>query len=402
MYAIRGAITIKKNTPEDIARGTKELFTKIIDKNNLTEEELVSIIFSATKDIDQAYPAKTVRDLGYLKTPLFCLQEMHVKNSLAQTIRVLVNVNPIHSVDKIKHVYLGEAKALRPDLLDKDNQSESSNFAIDNFNLNNHHSTIPIELGRGRIIGGKDIIIMAGPCAVENKKQIFAAAETAALSGATCLRGGAFKPRTSPHSFQGLGEEGLKLLRSAADQNQLAVVTEILDPRHLSLIANYTDIFQIGARNMHNYYLLKEVGKQNKPVLLKRNMSATYKELLLAAEYIKQEGNQKIILCERGIRTFNETMRNTLDIMSVPLLKKISPYPIVVDPSHGTGYRELIGAAGRAAIAAGADGLIIEIHPQPEKALSDGKQSIRTSDFQNMVLQFKEVANAVNRTIGVE
>ncbi|HLV08827.1 MAG TPA: 3-deoxy-7-phosphoheptulonate synthase, partial [Halanaerobiales bacterium] len=213
------------------------------------------------------------------------------------------------------------------------------------------------------------------------------------------LRGGAFKPRTSPYSFQGLQEEGLKLLQTASASTGLKIITEIIDPRDVELVGQYTDIFQIGARNMQNYLLLREVGKTQKPVMLKRGLSATYNEFLMAAEYIMSEGNYNVILCERGIRTFENYTRNTLDLVGIPVLKKLSHLPVVIDPSHGTGHWDLVGPAARGAVAMGADGLMIEVHPEPFKALSDGQQSLKFDNFSYLMTELKQIALAVNRTI---
>ncbi|MFW6386723.1 MAG: 3-deoxy-7-phosphoheptulonate synthase [Bacillota bacterium] len=249
------------------------------------------------------------------------------------------------------------------------------------------------------VIGGKEIIVMAGPCAVEDEEQIMKTARGVKKGGAKILRGGAFKPRTSPYSFQGLQEEGLKLLRQAAEETGLKVVTEVMDPRDVDLVGRYTDIFQIGARNMQNFYLLSEVGKANKPVLLKRGMHATYKEFLMAAEYILSGGNKKVILCERGIRTFEDYTRNTLDLVSIPILKKLSHLPIVIDPSHGTGSWDLVAPASRGAVAMDADGLIVEVHPRPSHALSDGQQSLKIKNFTDLMDNLCQVAETVGREI---
>jgi 3-deoxy-7-phosphoheptulonate synthase len=253
-----------------------------------------------------------------------------------------------------------------------------------------------IEVG-GHRIGGKKIHVMAGPCSVESREQILATAVPAKEAGATFLRGGAFKPRTSPYSFQGLGEEGLSHLAYAREMTGLAVITEVLDPRDLDAVYRHTDILQIGARNMQNFKLLTEVGKLDKPVMLKRGMSATIQEFLLSAEYIAAEGNRKIILCERGIRTFETEARNTLDISAVPILKHLSHLPVFIDPSHGTGKWELVTPMAMAAIAAGADGLLIEVHPQPEVALSDGPQSLKPLKFSALMKDLRKVAQAVGR-----
>ncbi len=248
-------------------------------------------------------------------------------------------------------------------------------------------------------IGGKDIVVIAGPCAVENRDQIMSAAQSAKHAGANMIRGGAFKPRTSPYSFQGLEEEGLKLLKEASAATNLPTVTEVIDEHSLQLSLEYVDMLQIGARNMQNFRLLKAVGQTNKPVLLKRGMSATIEEWLMAAEYIMSEGNQKVILCERGIRTFETYTRNTLDLSAIPVVKRLSHLPIIVDPSHGTGDRQLVGPMSLAAIAAGADGLILEMHPQPAKAVSDGAQSLTPQGLDILMQQLQAIAPAVQRSM---
>jgi 3-deoxy-7-phosphoheptulonate synthase len=249
-------------------------------------------------------------------------------------------------------------------------------------------------------IGGKNAInIIAGPCSVESEEQIFGIAEFLKKSGVNFIRGGAFKPRTSPYRFQGLGLDGLKLIRAAADQYNLSVVTEVLDSSLIEQTYPYADILQVGSRNMSNFHFLKQLGKLDKPVLLKRGMSATIEEWLMAAEYILSEGNEKVILCERGIRSFDNLVRNTMDISAIPLLKSLSHLPVWADPSHGTGRRELVTPVSMAAVAAGADGLIIEIHPDPEHALSDGAQSLRLDQFTELLAQTRKIAEAVNRSI---
>ncbi|ERJ11656.1 3-deoxy-7-phosphoheptulonate synthase [Haloplasma contractile] len=248
-------------------------------------------------------------------------------------------------------------------------------------------------------IGGNEIIVMAGPCAVENEQQIIETAEAVKRAGAKILRGGAFKPRTSPYSFQGLGEDGLKLLAKAREKTGLKIVTELMDLQHIKIVNEYSDIIQIGARNMQNFTLLKAVGKLQKPVLLKRGMSATVKELLMAAEYIMSEGNHQVILCERGIRTFEDATRNTLDLSIVPVIKEISHLPIIIDPSHATGKWNLVKPMTKAAIASGADGLIIEVHPNPLDAVSDGPQSLKFNNFNDLMNESRLVANAIGRNI---
>jgi len=248
-------------------------------------------------------------------------------------------------------------------------------------------------------IGGDEVVVMAGPCAVENEEQIIKTAQAVQKAGAKILRGGAFKPRTSPYSFQGLKEEGLKLLAKAREKTGLKVVTEVIDINKLDLVNQYTDIIQIGARNMQNYPLLKAAGKLDTPVMLKRSMSSTIKEWLLAAEYIMKEGNYDVILCERGIRTFSEDTRNTLDLSSVPLLHELSHLPIIVDPSHGTGKWSLVTPMARAAVASGVDGLIIEVHPNPENALSDGAQSLTFDNFNTLMEEVAKIAQILKRNV---
>jgi 3-deoxy-7-phosphoheptulonate synthase len=291
------------------------------------------------------------------------------------------NIEPgvFESLDGVERVVplLGPFK-----LASRDFRKENSAFSID-----------------GSQIGGKKIILIAGPCAVESREQLIEAALAVKKAGAVALRGGAFKPRTSPYSFQGLGEEGLKILAEARDIVGLAIVTEVIAPEQVSLVAQYADVLQVGARNMQNYALLNAVGESHKPVLLKRGLSSTIEEFLNAAEYILSHNNPRVILCERGIRTFETYTRNTLDINAIPVLKSLSHLPVVVDPSHGTGKREYVAAVSRAAIAAGADGLIVEVHPDPENALSDGAQSLRPQEFENLMAELRPVAEAVGRCL---
>ncbi|HUI30836.1 MAG TPA: 3-deoxy-7-phosphoheptulonate synthase [Candidatus Acidoferrales bacterium] len=246
-------------------------------------------------------------------------------------------------------------------------------------------------------IGMKELVLMAGPCSVESRSQINEIAEFVKSQGVQVLRGGAYKPRTSPYSFQGLKEEGLKYLREAADRYGLSVVTEVKDTETLPLVSDYSDLLQIGARNMHNFSLLEAVGRLKKPVLLKRGLAATIEEWMMAAEYIASQGNYDIVLCERGIRTFETYTRNTLDLNAVPLVKHLSHLPIVVDPSHGTGSWELVEPMALAAVAAGADGLMIEVHPHPEKALSDGRQSLRPEKFIELTEKLRKISSAFNK-----
>ncbi len=255
-----------------------------------------------------------------------------------------------------------------------------------------------IQVG-GVSIGGPAIAIIAGPCSVESKEQICTTANLVKGSGANFLRGGAYKPRTSPYSFQGLEEDGLKLLAAAKEVSGLPIVTEVMNPREIDLVAKYADIIQVGARNMQNFSLLKELGQINKPILLKRGMMNTIKEFLMSAEYILSEGNQQVILCERGIRTFETATRNTLDISCIPVLKKETHLPIIIDPSHATGHWDMVESMSRASIAAGADGLIIEVHPDPVNAFSDGPQSLKPEKFARLMENLRPFAELMGRTL---
>jgi len=248
-------------------------------------------------------------------------------------------------------------------------------------------------------IGGQEVVVMAGPCSVESREQLFTIAEIVAKSGARALRGGAFKPRTSPYSFQGLGEEGLKLLKEAGDKFGLLVISEVMEISQIPLMESYVDIYQVGARNMQNFNLLRELGKVRKPVMLKRGIAATIEEMLLSAEYIMAGGNYELILCERGIRTFETYTRNTLDISAIPIVHKLSHLPITADPSHGTGRRDKVSPMARAAVAAGADAIIVEVHHQPDKALSDGAQSLYPEQFVKLMDELRMIAPAVGRRI---
>jgi 3-deoxy-7-phosphoheptulonate synthase len=251
----------------------------------------------------------------------------------------------------------------------------------------------------GHVFGGEKVIVMAGPCSVESIDQMMETAVAVKEAGAHLLRGGAFKPRTSPYSFQGMGEEGLKIMADVREETGLHIVTEVMAPEQVDLICKYADVLQIGTRNMQNYALLNAVGKTNKPVLLKRGMMSTIEELLMSAEYIMSNGNHKVILCERGIRTFEKYTRNTLDINAVPVLKELTHLPVVVDPSHATGKWTLVNATSRAAVAAGADGLIIEVHPNPAEAVSDGEQSLKPKRFAELMVDISRIAQAVGRSI---
>jgi 3-deoxy-7-phosphoheptulonate synthase len=258
-----------------------------------------------------------------------------------------------------------------------------------------------VPLPGGLTIGGEDVVVMAGPCSVETEEQILTAARQVREAGATVLRAGAFKPRSSPYSFQGLGREGLRLLARAREESGLLVVTEAMDPEGAELVAEVADIIQVGARNMQNYSLLKKVGRLGKPVLLKRGLAATITELLLSAEYILNEGNPHVILCERGVRSFDTTTRNLFDLSAVPVVHGLSHLPIIADPSHGTGHRDMVTPMARAAVAAGADGLLVEVHPDPERALSDGAQSLYPEQFARMMREIRIIADAIGRRIAL-
>jgi 3-deoxy-7-phosphoheptulonate synthase len=258
-----------------------------------------------------------------------------------------------------------------------------------------------IQVGDLRI-GGDEVIVMAGPCSAESEEQVESSAAAVKRAGAKVLRGGAFKPRSSPYSFQGLGEEGLRLLKSAADRHNLKLITEVMDVSQIALIERYADILQVGARNMQNFTLLRELGHSKTPVMLKRGLSATIEEWLMSAEYILAGGNMNVMLCERGIRTFESYTRNTLDISAIPVVQKLSHLPIIVDPSHGTGKRDKVAPMARAAVAAGADGLIIEVHCDPDHALSDGAQSMFPAQFDRLMAELRIIAPAIGRSICLE
>ncbi|MBN2120125.1 MAG: 3-deoxy-7-phosphoheptulonate synthase [Candidatus Omnitrophica bacterium] len=255
-----------------------------------------------------------------------------------------------------------------------------------------------IEITKDVKIGTKKIIIIAGPCSIESKEQLLDVAKRIKAAGATIIRGGAFKPRTSPYSFQGLGKEGLEILKAISQETGLPTITEVMDTRDVELVSKYTDILQVGARNMQNFNLLKEIGQTKKPVVLKRGLSATINELLMSAEYILSGGNFNVILCERGIRTFEDATRNTLDLSAIPIIKQLSHLPVIVDPSHATGKWNLVSPLSKAAVACGADGLLIEVHPQPEEALSDGPQQLLPKKFVALMGELQKVALSVERT----
>ena len=291
-------------------------------------------------------------------------------------IRLIEVMDGVHEVLRITEPYKLASRTFKP---------ERSAVSFDEFR-----------------VGGDEVIVMAGPCSVETEEQIAAAAAAVKKAGAKILRGGAFKPRSSPYSFQGLGEDGLRMMRAAADAEGLKVVSEVMDVSQIELVVGYADILQVGARNMQNYTLLRELGKARTPVLLKRGIAATIEEWLLSAEYVLAGGNTDVILCERGIRTFESYTRNTLDISAIPVIQKLSHLPIIADPSHGTGLRDKVAPMARAAIAAGADGLIIEVHPDPDHALSDGAQSIFPLQFDRLMAELRIIAPAIGRSICLE
>ena len=296
---------------------------------------------------------------------------------------------------------IGDERRLEPHLFERMEGVERTVRILRPFKLASrdfHPQDTVISLN-GLRIGDRKVVVMAGPCAVESREQLLETARAVKAAGAHILRGGAFKPRTSPYSFQGLGLRGLELLAEAKAETGLPVVTEVMSPQEVPLVARYADILQIGTRNMQNYRLLEAVGQTSKPVLLKRGMMSTIEELLMAAEYILIQGNHKVMLCERGIRTFETYTRNTLDLSAVPLLKQLTHLPVIVDPSHGTGKWELVGPMAKAAIAAGSDGLLIEVHPRPEEALSDGGQSLKPDKFAELMEELRRVAEAVGREL---
>jgi 3-deoxy-7-phosphoheptulonate synthase len=312
----------------------------------------------------------------------------------------------VHRSDGVEHTILGVVGdrtrldvgmvSLMPGVRDVVIVSTPYKLASHEF----HPENTVVRVGEECQIGGMEVAAIAGPCAVENEEQIEASAQFAAASGAQVLRGGAFKPRSSPYAYQGSGLEGLKMLRKAADNNGLAVVTEVMTIEQIETVAQYADLLQVGARNMQNFPLLTALGHAGKPVLLKRGMAATIQEWLMSAEYILTEGNPDVILCERGIRTFETATRNTLDLSAVPVIKHLSHLPIIVDPSHGVGNRRFVSAMARAAVAAGADGIMVEIHPNPDKALSDGPQSLTFEEFGLLMNRCRIIATTIGRRLG--
>ena len=310
---------------------------------------------------------------------------VHKSTGVEQTILGAIGVKPDFDIRKVK-ILEGVAEVYR---ITEPFKLASRSFKKDDTQIKIKEVTI----------GGNEVVIMAGPCSVESEEQIFTIAEIVAKSGAKILRGGAFKPRTSPYSFQGLGEEGLKLLRKAGDKYNLLVITEVMEISQIKMIAEYTDIFQIGARNMQNFSLLRELGKESKAVMLKRGLSATVEDWLMSAEYILSNGNMNVMLCERGIRTFETYTRNTFDLSAIPVVHKRSHLPVVADPSHAIGLRDKVLPMARAAIAAGADALMVEVHNDPENALSDGPQALLPDQFAEMMRQVKLIAEVIGRKI---
>lgn len=338
----------------------------VVLKPNTTDENLEKV----TKKVNElGFEARVLK--GVLRTVIACIGDERGKPQLQQALEAYDVVEKVVPILKPYKLASLETKGERS----------------------------IIDIGMGVKIGGEEIIVIAGPCSVESEKQIIETAQAVKKAGAKALRGGAFKPRTSPYSFQGMGEKGLKLLYKARESVGLPIVTELMDSEDIQLISEYTDVIQIGARNVQNFSLLKKLGKIKKPVLLKRGMMTTIDEFLMSAEYILSGGNTNVILCERGIRTFETATRNTLDISAVPVLKERTHLPVIVDPSHGTGIWQYVPSMALAAVAAGADGLIIEVHPKPEEAKSDGPQSLKPEKFEELMINLRKIAHAVNRKL---
>ena len=326
----------------------------------------------------------------------------HVEELSQHIERWNVKANPIYGEGTIVIGLVGDTGAVDKDALMLDPQVENIIKVQEPFKLANrkfHPDNSTVEIAPGVVVGGKKLVVMAGPCSVESEEQIIDVAKHVQADGATVLRGGAWKPRSSPYSFQGLKAEGLELLHKAHEATGLPVVTEITNPAHIDIFMDKCDCFQVGARNMQNFMLLKELGRCNKPILLKRGLSATMEEFLMAAEYIFAGGNKQVILCERGIRTFEKMIRNNLDLSAVPLVKMFSHLPIIIDPSHAAGRRDMVQPLSRAAIAAGADGLIIEAHNDPKHALCDGAQSLDLDQFDHVMSDIKRRAEFEGRTM---
>lgn len=335
----------------------------IILDNNISQNQLDNIV-------------KHLEDYGF---------EAHISKGAQKTIIGAIGVQPDFDTRKIK-ILDGVAEVYRI----------TAPFKLASRSFKEEDSVIKI---KDTEIGGNKVAIISGPCSIEDEEQIFKLAKVVAESGAKILRGGAFKPRTSPYSFQGLGEDGLKLMRQAADQYNLLIITEVMQISQIDTIAKYSDIMQIGARNMQNFALLKELGNCNQPVMLKRGLSATIEELLMSAEYILSSGNKDVILCERGIRTFEKYTRNTFDLSAIPVIHKKSHLPVIADPSHATGFRDQVPPMARAAVAAGADGLMMEIHHDPENAFSDGPQALLPQNYLQLIEELKAITNAIGRTL---
>ncbi len=335
---------------------------------------------------------------------LVVMQEEAPEAKIESVINRLVEMGfTVHRSTGVKHTLLGGVGPIDdfdPALLEAMEGVKECHRIVSSYKLANRSfkpgGTI-IKMGDVEI-GGPKVVTMGGPCSVESEKQIEDSAAAVALAGAQVIRGGAFKPRSSPYSFQGMGEQGLQIMRNAADRHNLKVVSEVMDQSQIPLLLQYSDILQVGARNMQNFNLLRELGKTRKPILLKRGIAATIEELLLSAEYIMSGGNYEVLLCERGIRTFETATRNTMDISAFPVLKKLTHLPLIGDPSHGTGKRDYVLPMARAAVAAGADGLIVEVHPDPDRALSDGAQTLRPDQFSEMVQQVRAIAKAIGRS----
>jgi 3-deoxy-7-phosphoheptulonate synthase len=338
---------------------------------------------AAQEHIDRVF--EKVQELGFRVHPIY--GELRTVIACVGDERGKYRLQALETLDGVENV----VPILKPFKLASREWNESRTSIT--IPAPNNSSLSPVVIGNGTIV------VMAGPCSVESREQILLSAELVKKAGAKILRGGAFKPRTSPYAFQGLEEEGLKLLAEAREKTGLLIITEVITPTDVPLVADYADILQVGARNMQNFALLKDIGKLKKPVLLKRGQSSTLKELLMSAEYIMSQGNEQVILCERGIRTFEEYTRNTCDLSAVPALKELSHLPVIVDPSHGTGVRSLVTPLAKAAIAVGADGLIIEMHPHPETAFSDGAQSLTPEQFGTLMDWVRKLAILENKIL---
>ncbi len=338
---------------------------------------------AAQEHIDRVF--EKVQELGFRVHPIY--GELRTVIACVGDERGKYRLQALETLDGVENV----VPILKPFKLASREWNESRTSIT--IPAPNNSSLSPVVIGNGTIV------VMAGPCSVESREQILLSAELVKKAGAKILRGGAFKPRTSPYAFQGLEEEGLKLLAEAREKTGLLIITEVITPTDVPLVADYADILQVGARNMQNFALLKDIGKLKKPVLLKRGQSSTLKELLMSAEYIMSQGNEQVILCERGIRTFEEYTRNTCDLSAVPALKELSHLPVIVDPSHGTGVRSLVTPLAKAAIAVGADGLIIEMHPHPETAFSDGAQSLTPEQFGSLMDWVRKLALLENKIL---